>query len=179
MARPQTSSEQLTAISFACANISDVGTVLVASCEQKVVSVCLADNAQAAQAVLADEFPTRPLRALRRSDELTQLLALIHGDITDYPSPIAFVRGTALQQQVWRQMQKIPRGHTQSYRQLAAACGRPSASRAIANACGANPLPIIVPCHRVVRSDGGLGGFSCGLHWKRYLLTQEKNLKRL
>jgi len=74
---------------------------------------------------------------------------------------------------VWAQISRIPCGSRQSYGEIAQALGRPGASRAVGRACGANPIPILVPCHRVVAADGGLGGFSGGLHWKRWLLERE------
>ncbi len=81
--------------------------------------------------------------------------------------------GTAFQQQVWRAIAAIPRGETRTYAELASAVGRPRAYRAVANACGRNPLPLFIPCHRVVGSGGNLGGFSSGVAWKRLLLGLE------
>ena len=68
--------------------------------------------------------------------------------------------GTAFQQKVWNEIDKIPRGEVVTYSQIAENIGHPKAARAVANACGANPNPIVVPCHRVIRSDGELGGYS-------------------
>lgn len=82
--------------------------------------------------------------------------------------------GTAFQQQVWRALLKIPRGQTRSYAWVARQIGRPRAVRAVANACGANPAPILVPCHRVIASDGSLGGFGGGLAMKKKLLALER-----
>ncbi|MGV8162294.1 MAG: methylated-DNA--[protein]-cysteine S-methyltransferase [Candidatus Nanoarchaeia archaeon] len=81
--------------------------------------------------------------------------------------------GTAFQEKVWREMQKIPYGKTISYRELAEKIGSPRAYRAVANACGKNPLPIIIPCHRVVASNG-IGGYSAGIEIKLKLLEIEK-----
>ena len=81
--------------------------------------------------------------------------------------------GTAFQRKVWRALQSIPRGQTRSYGWLAGRIGRPGAARAVGAACGANPVPIIVPCHRVIAGDGSLGGFSGGLALKRQLLKLE------
>ena len=81
--------------------------------------------------------------------------------------------GTPFQRAVWRAISSIPPGETRSYAWVARKAGRPRAIRAAANACGANPLPIIIPCHRVVSSDGSLGGFSSGLAIKRKLLALE------
>jgi O-6-methylguanine DNA methyltransferase len=80
--------------------------------------------------------------------------------------------GTEFQQAVWREMQKIPRGQTRTYGDIAAAIGRPKAVRTVGSACGANPLPVFIPCHRVVAKNG-LGGFGSGLPWKILLLKME------
>lgn len=83
--------------------------------------------------------------------------------------------GTLFQRQVWRAIADIPRGCVRTYTQLARDIGRPTSARAVANACGTNPLVITIPCHRVVRSDGGLGGYSGagGIATKRKLLESE------
>lgn len=84
--------------------------------------------------------------------------------------------GTPFQQKVWRELLRIPKGKTITYKELAKRVGKPRAVRAVANAVGANPLPETIPCHRVVRSDGGLGGYSGpgGIKQKLALLQQEK-----
>ena len=81
--------------------------------------------------------------------------------------------GTEFQKSVWREMRKIPPGRTKSYGEVAAAIGKPKAVRAVGGACGANPIPVLVPCHRVLAANG-IGGFGGGLDWKRKLLTREK-----
>lgn len=80
--------------------------------------------------------------------------------------------GTEFQQAVWKALRKIPRGQTRTYGEIAAAIGRPNAVRAVGTACGANPLPLFIPCHRVV-AQNGLGGFGSGLPWKEMLLKLE------
>ncbi|MDR2431316.1 MAG: methylated-DNA--[protein]-cysteine S-methyltransferase [Candidatus Margulisbacteria bacterium] len=87
--------------------------------------------------------------------------------------------GTDFQLRVWRELRKIPRGQAITYAELARRSGRPRAARAAANACGANPLPVIVPCHRVIRGDGTLGGYSGvgGIKRKAQLLRREGYLK--
>ncbi len=84
-------------------------------------------------------------------------------------------KGTAFQKKVWNEIDKIPRGEVLTYSQIAKNIGHPKAVRAVANACGANPNPIVVPCHRVIRSDGELGGYSGpgGIKQKRKLLENE------
>lgn len=87
-------------------------------------------------------------------------------------------QGTPFQQAVWQQLQQIPVGTTLSYTELAQRLGRASATRAVASACGANPLAVLVPCHRVVRRDGSLGGYRWGLERKRQLLARESFTER-
>ena len=81
--------------------------------------------------------------------------------------------GTAFQKRVWQALRKIPAGRTKSYGEIAQAIGRPKAVRAVGGACGANPVPVLVPCHRVLAANGKIGGFSGGLERKRRLLTRE------
>ena len=95
------------------------------------------------------------------------------GKLTAWRTPVSFLTGTEFQKKVWRALQAIPHGETRSYAWVAQLIGPPRATRAVGAACGANPIPIIVPCHRVVASDGSLGGFSGGLHRKRQLLKIE------
>ena len=87
------------------------------------------------------------------------------------------MKGTDFERSVWHQLQKIPRGKTKSYKEIAIAIGNPISFRAVANACAKNPKPIEIPCHRVIRSDGGMGGYSGpgGIQQKRILLDKEKN----
>ena len=87
--------------------------------------------------------------------------------------PMDWTGATEFQQAVWRQMLKLRPGQTMSYGEIAAAIGKPRAVRAVGGACGANPIPVLVPCHRVLAARGRLGGFSGGLEWKRRLLARE------
>lgn len=87
--------------------------------------------------------------------------------------PLDLTVGTAFQQSVWRAVEKIPLGQTRSYGEIARAIGQPNGVRAVGGACGANPIPVLVPCHRVLAANGKLGGFSGGLEWKRKLLERE------
>lgn len=84
-----------------------------------------------------------------------------------------FLLGTPFQKRVWQELQKIPYGHTRSYKEIAVLIGKPTACRAVARASGANILPIIIPCHRVISSDGTTGGYSGGLERKKWLLQHE------
>ena len=90
-----------------------------------------------------------------------------------FDTPLDFSSGTEFQRAVWRRLRRVKYGEIVSYARLAASAGKPRAIRAVGNAVGANPLPIFVPCHRVIASNGGIGGFSGGLRTKRKLLSVE------
>jgi AraC family transcriptional regulator of adaptative response/methylated-DNA-[protein]-cysteine methyltransferase len=101
------------------------------------------------------------------------VVACVDGRRADPGLPLD-VRGTAFQQRVWQALRSIPAGRTRSYAEVAAAIGMPTGARAVARACADNPLAIVVPCHRVVRGDGGLSGYRWGLDRKRVLLERER-----
>ncbi len=102
-----------------------------------------------------------------------ELTAYFNGAPTDFAALVLDPQGTPFQLRVWQELRRIPRGKTISYGELARRVGNPKASRAVGQANGRNPLPLIVPCHRVIAADGGLGGFSSGLDHKRWLLHHE------
>jgi len=102
-----------------------------------------------------------------------QLEEYFAGTRKSFDLPLIFV-GTPFQKNVWEYLQQIPYGKTQSYQQVAEGIGHPHSSRAVGNALHVNPIPLIIPCHRVIRSDGGLGGFGGGIEIKRKLLDFEK-----
>lgn len=106
---------------------------------------------------------------------ITQLDQYLAGERQQFDMTLDWSLGTEFQQSVWRALQQIPYGQTISYAQLAQSIGKPTAYRAVANANGKNPFSIIVPCHRVVASDGSLGGYTGGLDKKRLLLGIEQN----
>ncbi len=101
------------------------------------------------------------------------LLAVLAGKKPKRLPPLDLSAGTAFQQAVWSALAAIPPGETRTYTAIAQAIGRPNAVRAVGGACGANPIPVLVPCHRVLAAGGRLGGFSGGLDWKRRLLARE------
>jgi methylated-DNA-[protein]-cysteine S-methyltransferase len=103
-----------------------------------------------------------------------QLQAYANGQSVKFACRLDLSAGTTFQQKVWRALQTIPRGETRSYAWVAKKIGKPKATRAVGAGCGANPVPIIVPCHRVIASDGSLGGFGGGLAMKRRLLALER-----
>jgi O-6-methylguanine DNA methyltransferase len=116
-----------------------------------------------------------PKAKFMRADKLTALSAK---SIGGKKLPKLHMVGTEFQGKVWKELLKIPAGETISYGTLAKRIKSPKAARAVGTACGANPIPFIVPCHRVIASDGGLGGFSGGLNVKRALLKAESKKAR-
>jgi len=122
------------------------------------------------------DAPPEPGRPARRHPLLARtracLLSILRGRPPEAFPPLDLSAGTPFQQSVWETMRKIPCGQTLSYADVARAIGRPNATRAVGVACGRNPVPVIVPCHRVVGALG-LGGFSSGLDWKIRLLQIE------
>ena len=128
-----------------------------------------------AHALVAQRYPQAQLETggtplHHWSDEV--LVALAH-PAQAHSLPLDVVGGTDFQRRVWAALQRIPGGQTCTYTQLAQALGQPRAVRAVASACAANPVAVLVPCHRVLRSDGGLGGYRWGLARKQQLLAQE------
>lgn len=113
-------------------------------------------------------------RARGRLDKLrSQLLAYLEGKLVRFNVPLDLSAGTPFQRSVWRACARIPRGQVRSYGQLAVMAGCPSSARAVGQAMAANPIPIVIPCHRVVRSDGSLGGYGLGVRLKKQLLRLE------
>lgn len=154
---------------------SALGWLLVAMTERGVCAIELGDSCDALRESLARRFDRAALvpddAAVRAS--LSAVLRFI-GDpraTIDLPLDIA---GTAFQRRVWRALREIPAGETATYAQLAQRIGEPRAVRAVASACGANPVALAVPCHRAIRSDGGEGGYRWGVGRKRELLRKER-----
>ena len=123
---------------------------------------------------------TRDVNAIRQKVAFTgvkaALVSYFKGERVEFPFPIDLDTEacTRFQRDVWAATRSIPYGQLRSYKWIAAEIGRSQAARAVGQALGANRLPIIIPCHRVIRSDGSLGGFSGGLHWKEKLIKLEK-----
>ena len=115
------------------------------------------------------EQPAQPDHCRQALRQLGQYFA---GQRESFDLPLS-VRGSEFQKQVWQALRQIPFGQAVSYGRLATTLGRPGAARAVGQANGANPIPIVVPCHRVIAGNGGLGGFSGGLAAKRWLLAHE------
>lgn len=162
------------AVSFAIAE-SALGWVIVAATELGVCAVRLGDDPAALQRAIAEEFHAAELGPddPRLEQHLQTVIAFLAGDLPHLDLPVD-VRATAFQRRVWDALRVIPRGETRTYHQVAVAIGNPAATRAVASACAANPVALVVPCHRVVRSDGGLGGYRWGLERKSALLRLER-----
>jgi O-6-methylguanine DNA methyltransferase len=101
------------------------------------------------------------------------LARVLRGRASGALPPLDLAGGTPFQRKVWVALRQISAGQTESYGRVAAGLGAPKAARAVGSACAANPIPLLIPCHRVIPSGGGLGGFSGGLRWKRQLLARE------
>jgi AraC family transcriptional regulator of adaptative response/methylated-DNA-[protein]-cysteine methyltransferase len=153
---------------------SSLGSVLVAASDKGICSVTIRESADGAEAVLRAHFPKAEIE---RDDEalrpaLETVLARIAGQQLDDSLPLD-LQGTDFQREVWTQLLAIPAGKTRTYLDVAQAINRPKATRAVAQACGANPVAVVVPCHRVVMSDGSIGGYSGLPGVKRALLSAE------
>ena len=160
-----------------------VGALLVAASERGICTVALGDSETRLVADLRAEFPRAAIERVDagRDEWLAAMIARVSAQIgIDKPSRDATVpvdiRATAFQWRVWQALQRIPRGQTRSYAQIAADIGAPRAVRAVASACARNRLAIVVPCHRVIRADGSLGGYRWGIARKRGLLDREAAL---
>ncbi|MCW5313973.1 bifunctional DNA-binding transcriptional regulator/O6-methylguanine-DNA methyltransferase Ada [Nostoc sp. KVJ3] len=154
-----------------------LGYLLVATTDKGICAVKLGDEADKLEHILIQEFHQAYIIRDDRThkDWIQAILDLIAGDETHLDLPLD-VRGTAFQKQVWQALQKIPYSETRTYTDIARDIAKPKAVRAVGNACGANPIAIIVPCHRVLRSDGSIGGYRWGLERKQKLLLQESKL---
>jgi AraC family transcriptional regulator of adaptative response/methylated-DNA-[protein]-cysteine methyltransferase len=158
-----------------------LGRLLVATTTRGICAVTLGDDDAALEQRLADEFPqaARERVDAGREEWLDAVIARIASELgwshAAAPAmPPLDVAATAFQWRVWEALTRIPAGETRSYRALAAELGDPRAARAIGNACGSNRLALLVPCHRVVREDGSLGGWRWGIERKRELLERER-----
>jgi AraC family transcriptional regulator, regulatory protein of adaptative response / methylated-DNA-[protein]-cysteine methyltransferase len=151
---------------------TDLGLVLAAVSDKGLCALTLGDDPDVLAADLARRFPKarRIEDAAGLADALAEAKAAIAGRGGELELD---ERGTDLQRRVWQALRAIPAGRTVSYAEVARRIGRPAAVRAVAQACGANPLAVVTPCHRVVRSDGGLSGYRWGVERKAALLARE------
>lgn len=155
-----------------------LGALLVAQSERGLCAILLGDEPEALRDDLRQRFPQA--EQIGSDADAERLLAQVAGFVDaprlglDLPLDL---RGTAFQQRVWQALRAIPAGSTLSYAELAERIGAPKAVRAVAGACAANALAVAIPCHRVLRSDGGLSGYRWGVARKRALLEREGRVR--
>lgn len=157
-----------------------LGRVLVATSERGVCAILLGDDAADLARDLRQSFPRSVLQ--ERGAALDPLVSQVASFVERPAAPLAVtleMRGSAFQRRVWRALQEIPAGSTQTYGEVAARIGAPDAAKEVGGACAANVLAVAVPCHRVVRRDGGLAGYRWGVGRKRTLLRSEGALADL
>lgn len=159
-------------IRYACF-ATPLGTVLAAATDKGLCSIKLGDDRAQLKRLLGEEFAAAELIEDSLQELKEKIVAFIDGEASLARVPLD-IRGTVFQRRVWETLRRIPRGETRTYQDIARAIGAPRAVRAVGSACGANPVALAVPCHRAVRSDGGLGGYAWGLQRKRKLLALEK-----
>ncbi|HEY6413892.1 MAG TPA: bifunctional DNA-binding transcriptional regulator/O6-methylguanine-DNA methyltransferase Ada [Edaphobacter sp.] len=162
-----------TDIHFAIGECS-LGSILVAKSDRGVCAVLIGDDPILLAQDLQDQFPKANLIGDESGYEnlVAKVVGLIERPGVGLDLPLD-IRGTAFQQRVWKALQQIPAGSTVSYTDIAKQIGMPKAVRAVAQACGANALAVAIPCHRVIRNDGGLSGYRWGVERKRTLLDRE------
>jgi AraC family transcriptional regulator of adaptative response/methylated-DNA-[protein]-cysteine methyltransferase len=160
-------------IRFAVGQTS-LGAILVASSSKGVAAILLGDDPDELVRNLQDRFPKAHLIGADRDYEalIAWVVGLVEAPGTGVNLPLD-VRGTVFQQRVWQALQEVPTGETVSYAEVARRIGSPKAVRAVASACAANNLAVVIPCHRVVRMDGSLSGYAWGVERKRELIRRE------
>jgi AraC family transcriptional regulator of adaptative response/methylated-DNA-[protein]-cysteine methyltransferase len=158
---------------------SPLGRMMIAATDKGVCSIQFADTDDELEHGLRHEFPF----AVRRRDDAAletwkrNVLHQIQGERLHSSLPLD-IQATAFQRRVWTYLQSIPAGDTRSYAQVAKAIGQPTATRAVARACATNPVAVAIPCHRIVRTDGAMGGYRWGLERKKTLLELEREQAR-
>lgn len=152
-----------------------LGLVLVAATERGICAIMFGDEAEPLVGDLRGRFPQAEFKSGDRKfrETVAAVAAYVRQPARGLDLPLDII-GTAFQQQVWEQLRKIPAGSTTSYTEIARRLGKPSAVRAVASACAANPISVAIPCHRVVRTDGSLAGYYWGIERKRKLLERER-----
>ena len=172
-------------VAISCASAATpLGTLMIAATERGVCFVQFGKSQRALLAALRAEYPAAAIEQLRKpyppqfAEWVTALLDHLRAPTQAIDLPLD-VRATAFQLKVWRYLQSIPAGAVQSYQDVARGLGRPAAARAVASACAANDVALVIPCHRVIRGDGSLGGYKWGLERKRRLLERERSAPRV
>jgi AraC family transcriptional regulator of adaptative response/methylated-DNA-[protein]-cysteine methyltransferase len=151
-----------------------LGFVGIAMSERGLCALAFGDSAKAAREAVQSRFPKARLvdGEAELAGALKRVVALVEEPAGALDLPLD-IRGTAFQERVWQALRRIPAGKTRSYAEIAASIGQPTAMRAVAQACGANKIAVAIPCHRVVASDGSLGGYHFGAKRKKALLAKE------
>jgi AraC family transcriptional regulator of adaptative response/methylated-DNA-[protein]-cysteine methyltransferase len=160
---------------------SPLGRLLVATTPRGLCAILFADTDAEAAVELRERFPQAVLRASTSDAALTEAVRFVLSRLTEHPTAQTLpfhVRATAFQQRVWQALLEIPRGETRTYAQIAETVGSPKAVRAVGTACGSNLLAVVIPCHRVLGSDGKLTGYRWGVDRKRQLLELESTTER-
>ena len=154
---------------------SYLGWVLVAATELGICRIDIDDDRECLRARLAASLPEAELldNDSNFNETVSRLLSFLEKPGQHWDLPLD-IQGTAFQRQVWMALRDVPSGTTVSYADIADRIGRPKAARAVAQACASNKLAVAIPCHRVVRSDGELGGYRWGIGKKRMILEREK-----
>lgn len=157
--------------------ISSLGCLLVAKNNNDICFVALADEPDGLVEHLLEKYPhaKRQKNDALLTDYLIRILNYIESPTGELDLPIEMV-GTSFQKSVWKTLLQVPAGQTRTYTELANMLGKPSAVRAVANACAANSLALLVPCHRIINKNGTLSGYRWGIERKEILLDREKAL---
>jgi AraC family transcriptional regulator of adaptative response/methylated-DNA-[protein]-cysteine methyltransferase len=152
-----------------------LGRLLVAVSDRGVCAVRFGDSTRELITELRREFSFADVQeeVTGISDLVRRVVSCVDGQTIDPDIPLD-IRGTAFQAKVWETLRKIPRGETRTYAEIADKISKPSAVRAVANACASNPVAVLVPCHRIVRTDGSMGGYRWGMERKKQLLEMEQ-----
>lgn len=154
---------------------SSFGIILVTYTEHGICGVSILSSFDSIPVYLKKEYPGAEIRKGEVDVQyISKIVNILDGVKADLSTDI---HGTEFQEAVWRSIRSIPYGSTVTYSQIAEQIGRPTATRAVANACGKNPIPLIIPCHRVIRKNGDLGGYGLGIERKKNLIEHEKAIK--
>jgi AraC family transcriptional regulator of adaptative response/methylated-DNA-[protein]-cysteine methyltransferase len=169
------------AISYASVN-SPLGLLMIGATDRGLCFVQFGEGEEELLAKLRDEYPAASIQRMEEpySPEFgkwtNEFLRYLRREQAQLDVPVD-VKASTFQMKVWRYLQSIPSGEVQSYGEVAAAVGSPKAVRAVGSACAANRVAIAIPCHRVIRGDGGLGGYRWGLERKRVLIDEERKMR--
>jgi AraC family transcriptional regulator of adaptative response/methylated-DNA-[protein]-cysteine methyltransferase len=155
--------------------VSVLGTVLVAFSQHGLCALFLGDDSASLINALQQTLPDQPLELDESLSSLLheQVIPFVESPATRHLDVVMDIKGTPFQQRVWQQLCTIRPGETLSYQELASRIGSPKAVRAVAGACAANKLAVIIPCHRVLRTNGDISGYRWGVERKRWLLEKE------